>query len=81
MYQIVCTLNCNISVVPLTTGTQQDIDTALAMIRQKFPLRRFPTLTLEKVSFVPTIPVCPLRAEAFHVSSKFIVIYIENIRV
>lgn len=47
-------------------GTQQDIDTALAMIRQKFPLRRFPTLTLEKVSFVPTVPVCPLRAEAFH---------------
>lgn len=47
-------------------GSQQDIDTALSMIRQKFPLRRFPTLTLEKVSFVPTIPVCPLRAEAFH---------------
>lgn len=47
-------------------GTQQDIDTALAMIRQKFPLRRFPTLTLDKVSFVPTVAVCPLRADAFH---------------
>lgn len=50
------------------------------MIRQKFPLRRFPTLTLDKVSFVPTIPVCPLRAEAFHVSSAIIVIFTVNVK-
>jgi len=33
-------------------GTQPDIDAALKMIRQKFPLRRFPELTLERVTFV-----------------------------
>lgn len=47
-------------------GTQQDIDKALAKIRQKFPLRRFPQLTLEKVSFVQLNALPPLRPEDFH---------------
>lgn len=47
-------------------GTQQDIDKALAKIRQKFPLRRFPHLTLEKVSFVSLNSVPPLKLEDFH---------------
>lgn len=47
-------------------GTQQDIDKALAKIRQKFPLRRFPQLTLEKVSFVQLNPLPPLKPEDFH---------------
>ncbi|KAG8252067.1 protein kinase A regulatory subunit binding [Homalodisca vitripennis] len=43
------------------TGTQPDIDAALKMIRQKFPLRRFPELTLEKVTFVKNscLPINP----------------------
>ncbi|XP_046679949.1 A-kinase anchor protein 1, mitochondrial isoform X2 [Homalodisca vitripennis] len=42
-------------------GTQPDIDAALKMIRQKFPLRRFPELTLEKVTFVKNscLPINP----------------------
>jgi len=42
-------------------GTHQDIDAALKMIRQKFPLRRFPDLTLDKVTFVknPCMPINP----------------------
>ncbi|KAK9504050.1 hypothetical protein O3M35_010487 [Rhynocoris fuscipes] len=47
-------------------GSQQDIDKALAKIRQKFPLRRFPQLTLEKVSFVTINPLPPLKLEDFH---------------
>ncbi|XP_014252448.1 KH domain-containing protein akap-1 [Cimex lectularius] len=47
-------------------GTQQDIDKALAKIRQKFPLRRFPQLTLEKVSFVTLNNYPPLKMEDFH---------------
>lgn len=46
-------------------GTQPDITKALAKIRQKFPLRRFPQLTLEKVSFVSLNPP-PLKPEDFH---------------
>ncbi|XP_054271862.1 A-kinase anchor protein 1, mitochondrial-like isoform X1 [Macrosteles quadrilineatus] len=44
-------------------GTQQDIDAALKMIRQKFPIRRFPDLTLEKVSFVKD-PCMPMDFES-----------------
>lgn len=39
-------------------GTQSEIDVALSVIRDKFPLKRFPELTLEKVSFVPVVPDC-----------------------
>uniref|UniRef100_A0A1B6DQ92 Tudor domain-containing protein n=1 Tax=Clastoptera arizonana TaxID=38151 RepID=A0A1B6DQ92_9HEMI len=46
-------------------GNQQDIDAALAMIRQKFPLRRFPNLTLEKVTFVQPSTHYPLKPEIF----------------
>lgn len=47
-------------------GSQQDIEKALAKIRQKFPLRRFPQLTLEKVSFVTLNTLPPLKLEDFH---------------
>ncbi|XP_075220753.1 A-kinase anchor protein spoonbill [Lycorma delicatula] len=49
-------------------GAQQDVDAALAMIRQKFPIRRFPNLTLEKVTFVNIIPsLFPLLQEQFQI--------------
>ncbi|KAL1140291.1 hypothetical protein AAG570_000223 [Ranatra chinensis] len=47
-------------------GPQQDIDKALEKIRQKFPLRRFPKLTLEKVSFLSLNNPPPLKPEDFH---------------
>lgn len=53
------------------SGSQQDIEKALAKIRQKFPLRRFPQLTLEKVSFVTLNTLPPLKLEDFHVSFFF----------
>ncbi|XP_039292884.1 A-kinase anchor protein 1, mitochondrial isoform X2 [Nilaparvata lugens] len=46
-------------------GAQADIDAALSMIRHKFPLRRYPTLTLEKVTFVQVAPTCELAPEQF----------------
>lgn len=39
-------------------GTHSEIDAALSVIRDKFPLKRFPELTLEKISFVPVVPDC-----------------------
>lgn len=51
-------------------GTQQDIDAALKMIRQKFPLRRFPELTLERVSFVRNTPCPPINPENLQVSTN-----------
>ncbi|RZF35498.1 hypothetical protein LSTR_LSTR010189 [Laodelphax striatellus] len=46
-------------------GAQADIDAALSMIRHKFPLRRYPSLTLEKVTFVQVAPTCELAPEQF----------------
>ena len=47
-------------------GTQADIDSALEMIRQKFPAKRYPSVTLEQVSFLPSVPTFPLAPEFFH---------------
>ncbi|XP_026688641.1 uncharacterized protein LOC103523023 [Diaphorina citri] len=48
-------------------GTQPDIDQALSMIRQKFPVTQYPFLTLEKVPYItPDTIACTLRPEPFH---------------
>lgn len=39
-------------------GTPSEVDAALAMIRDKFPTKRYPELSLERVSFVPIVPDC-----------------------
>ncbi|XP_069672065.1 A-kinase anchor protein 1, mitochondrial [Periplaneta americana] len=44
-------------------GTQADIDSALEMIRQKFPVKRYPNVTLEQVCFLPPVPTFPLIPE------------------
>ncbi|KAJ8967755.1 hypothetical protein NQ314_002636 [Rhamnusium bicolor] len=41
-------------------GTQSEIDKALKMIRDKFPLKRYPEVTLEQVHFTPLVPTVPL---------------------
>lgn len=44
-------------------GTQQNIDAALAMIRQKFPEKKYPNFTLQRVYFASSIDsVIPLPA-------------------
>ena len=49
--------------VLLCLGTQADIDSALEMIRQKFPAKRYPSVTLEQVSFLPPVPTFPVVPE------------------
>lgn len=39
-------------------GLSSEIDAALGMIRDKFPVKRFPELTLEQISYVPIVPDC-----------------------
>ncbi|XP_018330991.1 A-kinase anchor protein 1, mitochondrial isoform X2 [Agrilus planipennis] len=51
-------------------GTQLEIDTALEMIRDKFPEKRYPELTLEQVSFLPPVSTVPLIPE--HLCLKLI---------
>lgn len=50
-------------------GSQVEIDNALEMIRDKFPEKRYPELTLEQVSFAPSVTV-PLLPE--HLSLKLV---------
>ena len=42
-------------------GTRADIDKALDIIRNRFPTRSFPSVTLEEVSFEPPVPFSSLR--------------------
>lgn len=44
-------------------GTQADIESALEMIRQRFPPKRYPNVSLEQVSFLPPVPTFPLIPE------------------
>lgn len=45
-------------------GTHTDIESALEMIREKFPENRYPDVTLEQVCFVPPVPTFPLIPES-----------------
>ncbi|KAB0794664.1 hypothetical protein PPYR_11503 [Photinus pyralis] len=44
-------------------GMQVEIENALKMIRNKFPLKRFPELSLEKIVFEPPVPTLSLAPE------------------
>lgn len=44
-------------------GTQLDIESALEMIRKKFPLKHYPSITLEQVCFVPPVPMYAVLPE------------------
>lgn len=50
------------------TGTQLEIDNALHLIREKFPLNRYPEVTLEQVSFIPPVTTVPLVTDQLYVS-------------
>lgn len=49
-------------------GTQLEIENALQMIRAKFPLKHYPEVTLEQVSFLPAISTVPLMPDQVYVS-------------
>jgi len=53
-----------IKYVVFCLGTQSDIESALEMIREKFPENRYPDVTLEQVCFVPPVPTFPLIPES-----------------
>ena len=48
-------------------GSQNEIDSALKLIRDKFPQKRFPEVTLEQVSFLPQIPAVSLVPDHLYV--------------
>jgi A-kinase anchor protein 1 len=41
-------------------GTQNEIDSALKLIRDKFPIKRYPEVTLEQISFLPQVSTVSL---------------------
>lgn len=57
-------------------GTQTEIDAALAMIRKKLPLKRYPNLTLDRVYFATNTPAIfsPIVSPHLNVSHLYIAI-------
>lgn len=52
-------------------GTKSEIEKALKMVRDKFPLKRYPDLTLEQVHFTPIVSTLPLIPDHLYVSMFF----------
>lgn len=50
-------------------GTTTEIEKALNMIREKFPIKRYPDFTLEQVHFTPVVSTVPLIPDHLYVSS------------
>lgn len=51
------------------TGSQINIDTALQMIREKFPLKRYPEVTLEQMPIHAPVALTP---DQLHVSTTYL---------
>lgn len=49
-------------------GTKKEIEKALKMIRDKFPIKRYPELTLEQVHFTPVVSTLSLIPDHLYVS-------------
>ncbi|XP_072381189.1 KH domain-containing protein akap-1 [Diabrotica undecimpunctata] len=47
----------------LVEGTRTEIDSALKMVRDKFPAKRYPEITLEEVHLVPEVPTVSLISD------------------
>lgn len=54
-------------------GTKTEIDSALKLIRDKFPIKRYPEVTLEQVHIPPTIPTVSLTPDHLYVSNSLII--------
>lgn len=63
---------CLILFYLLCAGTPADIDNALAMIRQRFPPRKYPNVTIEQVTLAPATTTFPLVPDFCQVCSKII---------
>jgi hypothetical protein len=49
-------------------GTQNEIDSALKLIRDKFPIKRYPEVTLEQISFLPQVSTVSLVPDHLYVN-------------
>lgn len=49
-------------------GTKSEIEKALKMIRDKFPIKRYPDVTLEQVHITPIVSTVPLIPDYLYVS-------------
>jgi len=47
-------------------GTDNEIDAALAMIRQRLPARRYPNFTMQRIHYALPQTVVPLSTESLH---------------
>ncbi|VEN53522.1 unnamed protein product, partial [Callosobruchus maculatus] len=52
-------------------GTKEAIEKALKMVRDKFPLKRYPEVTLEEVQFTSLAAPFPLIPDHLYVSHYF----------
>lgn len=55
-------------------GTQEDVDKALKLIREKFPLKKYPEVTLEQVQLTPTVHTVPLIPDYIYVRAWRVVV-------
>ncbi|XP_064554887.1 A-kinase anchor protein 1, mitochondrial [Drosophila montana] len=47
-------------------GTENEIDAALAMIRQRLPARRYPNFTMQRIHYALPQSIVPLSTESLH---------------
>jgi len=52
-----CELGLSLTVPCITTGTVQQVNKALDMIKRKFPVKRFPGIDYDRC--LPDVPVLP----------------------
>nr|CAI5817852.1 unnamed protein product [Callosobruchus analis] len=52
-------------------GTKEGIEKALKMVRDKFPLKRYPEVTLEEVHFTSIVSPFPLIPDHLYVSKYY----------
>lgn len=57
-------------------GLQTEIDAALVMIREKFPEKKYPNLTLQRVSFPPAVLTPEISPECVSVRRFIFVNYV-----
>lgn len=57
--------------VCMVEGTQKEVDHALKIIRDKFPVKRFPEITLEQVIFAPEFIPMPIVPESVRLGYSY----------
>lgn len=49
------------------TGTKNEIDAALTLLRGKFPLKRYPQVTLQQLNIAPEATIAPMLPDSIQV--------------